>query len=96
MKKKGTDFWNIPLTRSAVTSQNVKLPEMLFGYLLGPFGALLSSGIFTSILQNYFTDVLKLDLSFLTGLQLFGRERGRERQDPGFCCRHWCCPLQAC
>ena len=44
---------------------------MLLGYFIGPFGALLSSGIFTSILQNYFTDVLKLDLSFLTGLQLF-------------------------
>lgn len=43
---------------------------MLLGYLVGPFGALLSSGIFTSMLQNYFTDVLKLDLSFLTTLQL--------------------------
>ncbi len=67
MKK---DFWNSPLTRSRVTNENVKLPEMLFGYLAGPFGALLASGIFTSILQSYFTDVLKLDLSFLTTLQL--------------------------
>ena len=48
----------------------ITLPEMLFGYFIGPFGALLSSGIFTSILQNYFTDVLKLDLSFLSALQL--------------------------
>ena len=46
------------------------MPEMLLGYFIGPFGALLSSGIFTSILQNYFTDVLKLDLGFLTTLQL--------------------------
>lgn len=46
------------------------MPEMLLGYLLGPFGALLASGIFTSILQTYFTDVLKLDLAFLTSLQL--------------------------
>ncbi len=67
MKK---DFWSTPLTRSRVTNENVKLPEMLFGYLAGPFGALLASGIFTSILQSYFTDVLKLDLSFLTTLQL--------------------------
>ncbi len=44
---------------------------MLFGYFIGPFGALLSSGIFTSQLQNYLTNVLKLDLAFLTGLQLF-------------------------
>ena len=65
------DFWYIPLTRSLVRSDEVKLPEMLMGYFIGPFGALLSSGIFTSILQNYFTDVLKLNLTFLTTLQLF-------------------------
>ena len=65
------DFWNTPLTRSLVRSDEVKLPEMLMGYFIGPFGALLSSGIFTSILQNYFTDVLKLNLTFLTTLQLF-------------------------
>lgn len=46
------------------------MPEMLLGYFIGPFGALLASGIFTSILQNYFTDVLKLNLTFLTTLQL--------------------------
>lgn len=63
-------FWQKPLTRSAVRTEEVRLPEMLLGYLIGPFGALLSSGIFTSMLQNYFTDVLKLDLAFLTTLQL--------------------------
>ena len=71
MNRKENQFWNSPLTQSAITSSEVRLPEMLLGYFIGPFGALLSSGIFTSILQNYFTDVLKLDLSFLTGLQLF-------------------------
>lgn len=64
------DFWNSPLTRSAIMSDDVKLPEMLIGYLIGPFGALLSSGIFTSFLNKYFTDVLLLDTTFLTGLQL--------------------------
>ena len=64
------NFWKSPLTRSRIKSDDVKLPEMLLGYFIGPFGALLSSGIFTSILQNYFTDVLKLDLGFLTTLQL--------------------------
>lgn len=64
-------FWSSPLTRSAIRTNEVRLPEMLLGYFIGPFGALLSSGIFTSILQNYFTDVLKLDLTFLTTLQLF-------------------------
>ena len=64
------DFWNNPLVSSKVKTQDAKLPEMLLGYLIGPFGALLASGIFTSILQSYFTDVLKLDLAFLTTLQL--------------------------
>lgn len=68
MKK---SFWNGPLAASLVPQGEVRLPEMLFGYFIGPFGALLASGIYTSILQNYFTDVLRLDLSFLTGLQLF-------------------------
>lgn len=66
--KKG--FWSNSFTQSRIKSKDVKLPEMLFGYFIGPFGALLASGIFTSILQNYFTDVLKLELGFLTTLQL--------------------------
>ena len=57
----------IDATESEIKS---RCEEMLLGYFIGPFGALLSSGIFTSILQNYFTDVLKLDLGFLTTLQL--------------------------
>lgn len=67
---KDKNFWGNPLVRSKVRSDDVKVPEMLLGYLIGPFGALLASGIFTSILQTYFTDVLKLDLAFLTTLQL--------------------------
>ncbi len=70
-KKKLEGLWNSPLTRSRVKRADVKLPELLIGYLIGPFGAMLSTGIFTSYLQNYFTDVLKLPLSFLTTLQLF-------------------------
>lgn len=71
MNSQKNDFWSSPLARSRIRSSEVKTPEMLFGYFIGPFGALLSSGIFTSILQNYFTDVLRLDLTFLTTLQLF-------------------------
>lgn len=69
--KKKNNFWDIPFMHSAVKTDKVRLPEMLLGYLIGPFGALLSSGVFTSILQNYFTDVLKIDLNYLTNLQLF-------------------------
>lgn len=63
-------FWNSPFAASRIKTEDVRMPEMLLGYFIGPFGALLSSGIFTSILQNYFTDVLKLNLAFLTTLQL--------------------------
>lgn len=63
-------IWNNPFLRTRVKSDNVKAPEMFLGYFIGPFGALLASGIFTSILQNYFTDVLKMNLTFLTTLQL--------------------------
>ena len=73
MNEQKQDIWGSPLLRSQVSSPNVKPPEMLIGYLIGPFGALLASGIFTSQLQNYLTNVLKLDLAFLTALQLFSK-----------------------
>lgn len=47
-----------PVFATKVKSANVKPPELLFGYFLGPFGALLASGIFTSFLNRYWTDVL--------------------------------------
>lgn len=71
MSNQKKSIWDSPLTNSKIKTNEVRMPEMLIGYFIGPFGALLSSGIFTSILQSYFTDVLKLNLSFLTTLQLF-------------------------
>lgn len=71
MAKQKKSIWDGSLTASYIKTDEVKMPEMLIGYFIGPFGALLSSGIFTSILQGYFTDVLKLNLTFLTALQLF-------------------------
>ncbi|MBO6092580.1 MAG: MFS transporter, partial [Oscillospiraceae bacterium] len=70
MNRNKSGFWESPIARSLIKTDEVRLPEMIFGYFIGPFGALLSSGIFTSMLQQYFTDVLKLNLSFLTGLQI--------------------------
>ena len=58
------------MLKSAVRSEDVKAPEMLLGYLIGPFGALLSSGIFTSMLQKYLNEVLGLSNGFLTALPL--------------------------
>ncbi len=69
-QQKQSNFWNTPLTASLVKGKDVRMPEMLLGYFIGPVGGLLSSGIFTSILNTYFTDVLKLNLTFLTTLQL--------------------------
>ena len=54
-------FFNNPLTRTKIRSANVKVPEMLFGYFLGPFGALLASGIFSNFLNRYWTDILFAD-----------------------------------
>lgn len=68
MSKKS--FWNHRFTRTRIKSEKVQLPEMLFGYILGPLGATISGSIFSSILQSYFTDVLRLDLQFLSRLQL--------------------------
>jgi glycoside/pentoside/hexuronide:cation symporter, GPH family len=45
---------------SAISSSNVKLNEMLFGYILGPFGALVLNATLTSYLNIYYTDVLGL------------------------------------
>ncbi len=50
-----------PVLSTKVKSANVKFPELLLGYFLGPFGALLASGIFTSFLNRYWTDVLFAD-----------------------------------
>lgn len=58
------------LSATAIRRDEVKAPEMLLGYFIGPFGAMLSSGIFTSFLQAYLGDVLGLDAGFLSVLQL--------------------------
>ena len=56
MSTSKSNFWSSPLTKSRITSDGVKMPEMLLGYFIGPFGALLSSGIFTSILHRRSAD----------------------------------------
>lgn len=64
------------LFRTRIKSANVKLPEILFGYLLGPLGGLLASGIFGAFLNNYWTEILFKDAmtpeisTFLTLLPL--------------------------
>ena len=81
-QQKQSNFWNTPLTSSLIKGKDVRPPEMLIGYFIGPIGGLLSSGIFTSILNTYFTDVLKLDLTFLTTLHAVFNDTDRH-SEPG-------------
>ena len=54
--KKG--FFDRAALRSRVRSANVKLPEALIGYLVGPFCGLLANCLFGSFLVTYFRNVL--------------------------------------
>lgn len=59
-KSTGNAFLAKPIFNTRVKSANVKQKEILLGYFIGPFGALLSSGIFGAVLNKYWTDVLFL------------------------------------
>lgn len=67
---KRKSFFEQPWARSCIRTDAVKPAELLIGYFIGPFGAMLSSGIFTSFLQAYLGDVLGLNAGFLSVLQL--------------------------
>lgn len=54
--KKG--FFDRAALRSRVRSANVKIPEALIGYLVGPFCGLLANCLFGSFLVTYFRNVL--------------------------------------
>ena len=43
-------FWNLPVLNSRTDKQNVKLPEMIFGYFLGPLLVL----AMTSVVSTYY------------------------------------------
>lgn len=47
-----------PVLKTKITSANVQPKEMLLGYFIGPFIALISNAIFGSYLNRYYTDVL--------------------------------------
>lgn len=51
-------FFDNPLVRTRITSANVKPPEMLLGYFVGPFCAFISNAIFGSYLNRYYSDVI--------------------------------------
>ncbi|WEV42023.1 MFS transporter [Bifidobacterium sp. ESL0682] len=51
-------FFEHESIRTRITSSTVKPPEMLLGYLVGPFCAIISNAIFASYLNRYYSDVL--------------------------------------
>ena len=72
--KRKKSFFENPLFSTKVKSANIKTPEMLLGYLIGPFGALLASGIFTTYLNRYWNTVLFADYRVFMGLDADGNE----------------------
>lgn len=67
---KNKSIFQQPWAGTCIRTDAVKTPELLIGYFIGPFGAMLSSGIFTSFLQAYLGNVLGLNAGFLSVLQL--------------------------
>lgn len=59
------------LAASRIKSANVHSKEMILGYLVGPFGALITNAVFTSFLNRFYTDVLGMVGRFITLLPLF-------------------------
>lgn len=55
---KNNRFFENPLVRTKITSANVKPKEMLLGYFLAPFCALISNAIFSSYLNRYYADII--------------------------------------
>lgn len=47
-----------PLLRTKIKSEEIKLKEMIIGYFLAPFGALISNAILASYLNRYYSDVI--------------------------------------
>lgn len=56
MEKKS--FFDAPMFATKITSANVKGKEMLLGYFVGPFCALISNAIFAAYLNRYYADVI--------------------------------------
>ena len=61
---KSRKLFSLPLFNTKISSANVKWKESFLGYLIGPFGGMLTSQVFTVYLNTYWTDVLGLDSLF--------------------------------
>ena len=53
-------LFNNPILKTKITSDDVKIPEMLIGYLVAPLCAMLANSIFSAYLTRYYADVIGL------------------------------------
>jgi GPH family glycoside/pentoside/hexuronide:cation symporter len=53
-----SELFHKPMTKTRITSANVKPREALLGYFIGPFGAFISNAVFGAYLNRYYSDVL--------------------------------------
>jgi glycoside/pentoside/hexuronide:cation symporter, GPH family len=60
MNNKSSIALHSKIFNSVIKSPNVKPKEILFGYLIGPFGALCMNSVLTGYLNLFYTDVLGL------------------------------------
>ena len=58
--KQALSFVSVHAFDSRVRTEEVGLPEKVFGYLFGPVGPLLAGAVLGSFLNVYYTDVLNL------------------------------------
>lgn len=58
------------IMKSRIQSDDVKFPELAFGYFLGPFCALITNALFVSFLNRFYTDILGMKGTFITLLPL--------------------------
>ena len=49
-----TDIVEKPIFRTKIKSADVKIPEMIIGYFLAPFCAMLANSIFGAYLNRYY------------------------------------------
>ena len=56
-----------PVFKTRITTDEVRFPEIAFGYFLAPFCAMLANSIFAAYLTRYYADVLEWT-EFASGL----------------------------
>lgn len=64
-------FFSLHVLKTRIRSANVRFKEIALGYLIGPIGGMLTSQIFVTYLNTYWTDVLNLSDGAMEFLSIF-------------------------